>query len=506
MKEKWFNYRPICLVFAFLLLGSVFSFYVVENTIITIIISLIIFVLLIAWSIFRRKLQLFLIPIISFALAVGVYYLSVWKFNRNTEKNPSEVVARVYDITNEQNGMIKTECDNCTFDGNKSDDKIVLYIYDNTGLFENIKVGSVVKFTPYKFYKSDLFYHNIPNSNLYASNLKFTVSAQIKDIECIKNDKTLSEKFKDRVKDNLEIGLTNENAEIAYSALFGDKDLLSESQYSNYKLSGIAHLLAVSGLHVGIVFAILTYLLGLIKVKGWWKIGLISIFLLFYAYLCGFSVSIMRASIMCIIMMIAKQVRREYDSLNALSIAGIVIFLTNPFCVFDVGFLLSFSCVAGIIMFTPTIKRGLEKCKDFIPSGIVDAISISTATTLSIVFVNAYYFQTFNIISIIANVFIIPMFTIAFICVFCVSMFALICPYFSYLLVPINYLINFINILANIFGNLDISNFTTTQFAYMTIVVYFVLLLFLSRLCVVKYNYKIITTLPMVALLFYCLI
>ena len=506
MKDKWFNYRPICIVFAFLLLGSVFSFYILEKTIITAVISSIMLAVLIAWAIFRRKIRYVLIPIIAFVIAIGLYYLAVWKFNNETSINPSKVVARVYDVTNEQNGLIKTECDNCVFDGKEANANIILYIYDNTGLFENIETGSVIKFTPYKFYKSDLFYYELPNSNLYSNDLKFTASVLIKDVEYVKTDKNLSEKFKDRVKQNLQIGLTNENAEIAYSALFGDKDLLSESQYSNYKLAGIAHLLAVSGLHVGIVFAILNLILGLMKIKGWWKIGTISIFLILYAYLCGFSVSIIRASTMCFIMMLAKQVRRDYDSLNSLALSGIILLLINPFSVFDVGFLLSFSCVAGIVMFTPTMQKWLEKLKNVVPSGIVDAVAISVGTSVSIVFVNSYFFQTLNIISVIANVIIIPLFTIAFVCIFCVALISLLCSYFSYLLLPINYLINFINILANLFGNLSISNFGTTGFNFIGIIIYLALLLFASRFCVAKYKYKIITTMPMVALLIYCLL
>ena len=506
MKEKFFNYRPIALVFAFLLLGSLFSFYILNKTIVTIIIFSIVLSGLVVWSVLKKNIKYILISFTAFVFAVGIYYFSVWRFNRKTDVVPNTIEARIYDITNEQNGLIKTECDSCLFDSKKTNENLILYIYDNTGVFENVEVGSVIKFSPHKFYKSDMFYNELPNSNLYVNDLKYTASVEIDSIEYLKSNKTISEKFKERIENNLKISLSTENAEIAYSALFGDKDLLSEKQYSNYKHSGIAHLLAVSGLHVGIVFAILSVVLGFFNVKGWWKIGAIATFLLLYAILCGFSISIIRASIMCLILLVAKQVRRDYDPLNALSLAGIVTFLMNPFCIFDVGFLLSFYCVAGIIMLTPTIKKWIEKSKQIVPSAIVDALAISISITISIIFVNAYFFQNLNIVSIIANIIIIPLFTVAFVCVFIISLISLICSYVCHILMPLNYLLDFINILAKFFGSLSFSNFGTTHFNYISIIIYFILLFSMSRFCVVKYKYKIATTLPMVALLFYCLL
>ena len=444
-------------------------------------------------------------PFISFVLGIGLYYLAVFNYNKTINFTPNEVQARIYNISNEANGMIRVECDSCVFDGKDIKDNLSLYVYDNSGLFKNIEVGNIIKFKPFKFYKADLFYYETPSASLFANDLKYTASVKIEAVSYVKTDKTFAEKVKEKVKENLEIGLTNENAEIAYSALFGDKDLLPDKQYDVYKLSGVAHLLAVSGLHVGIIVMILNLLCKYLKIKKWYKFSLIAIFLAFYVYLCGFSISIMRASIMSLILLIAGILHKEYDSFNSIAIAGIVIFLLNPFCIFDVGFLLSFSCVIGITMLYKPIRRAISKTH--MPKTIVDGVSISLATTIAIVFVMAYYFKTLNIISIIANVILIPIFTIAFECVFTVSIVSLFgMPFLSYVLYPINYIFSFINLIATILGNLSISNFNTLEFNFIAIVIYFVLLLFLGRFCTAKYQYKIISTLPMVALLFYCLL
>ena len=504
MKERWFNFRPLCLVFGFLLLGSVFSFFIMRRVAITLIFSAVVLAILIVIAILKKKIVYLLVPMLAFIVGICAYNLSVLSFNKSVDSAPNIIEARIYNVSNEKNGVICVEADSCIFDGKKNNDNIIIYIYDNDGLFEHIDVGSVIKFKPYRFYKSDLFNYETPNSRLYANDLKYTVSARIDDVQYIKTDKTFSEHIKEKINENLSKGLTNENTEIAFSALFGDKDLLSDKQYSVYKLSGVAHLLAVSGLHVGIIVAIFNAICKLFKVKKWYKFGLISIFLLFYIYICGYSVSVIRASVMSLIFMLACLLGREYDPFNSISIAGILIYIINPLCIFDVSFLLSFSCAIGITMLYAPIYAVVSKSK--MPKKIGQSVSISLATTISIVFIMAYYFKTLNIISILSNVILIPIFTIGFTAVFVLSLMSLFFPCITYLLYPINYIFDFINLVATTLGNLSISNFNTIEFNFIAIVIYFVLLLFMGRFCTAKYQYKIISTLPILAILFYCLL
>ncbi len=504
MKERWFNYRPLCLVFGFLLLGSVFSFYAPKNTVLTIITTISIAVALTIIAILKKKPQYVLVPVIAFGVGLGLYNLAVFNFNKSVDYTPSSIQARIYNIVDEYDGMIKVEADSLKFDDKKINDNIIIYIYDNDGLFENIEIGSLIEFEPYRFYKSDLFYYDTPSSSLYEDDLKYTTSAFMINVKHISTDKTFAEAIRERVKDNLELGLTNENAEIAYSALFGDKDLLSDKQYSVYKLSGVAHLLAVSGLHVGIIVGILNLIFKKLKVKGWLKFFVTAVFLMLYMYICDYSVSIIRATIMSLILLLSQILHKQYDSFNSISVAGIVIFLINPFCVFDVAFLLSFSCVIGITMLYRPIRRALAKTH--MNAKIRDAAAISLATSIAIVMIMAFYFRTLNVISLIANVILIPIFTVAFSIVFVVSIVSIPFSIVSYVLMPVDYIFNLINLIATTLGNLSISNFNTIEFNYIAIIIYFVLLLFISRFCTAKYQYKIVSALPIVALLFYCLI
>jgi len=435
--KRWFNYRPIFVSFAFLLLGSLFSFYILKAKILTIVLTSVLFVFVILFSIFRRRIDYLLVPVLSFVIACSVFNISINNFNKFEVSNPTTISARVYSVSSTSNGVVRIKGDSCCFDNKEINTNISILIYDETNIFKDIEIGSLINFKPLKFYKSDLFYNSeIPNSKMFAENLKYTATCNIDELSVTGFDKTFAEKIKHKIKENLGGNLTNENVELAYSTLFGEKEFLNDSQYSAYKLSGIAHLLAVSGLHVSIIVAILSKLMALVKIKGFPKLIIISILLGFYAYLCGFSVSVIRAGVMSIILLLSEILGREYDPLTALGFAGIIIFFINPLCIFDISFLMSFACIFGIIIFSKFFKHIFESIK--VPKKISDALAISAATLLSLIFISAYFFHNFNLISLLANIIIIPIFTVAFSLVFITSFISLLIPAVCVVLNPLN--------------------------------------------------------------------
>ena len=433
-----------------------------------------------------------------------MYSFSITNFSKSVDSTPKEIQARISTVSTFEDNYVRLEADSVKFDNSNVDSKILIYVYDNNGLYENIKVGEIIKFKPSTFYHTDLFYRDTPDARAYARNLKYSTSVSYNNIQFIGQKMTFAEIFKARIKSSLTFGLTNENAEIAYSALFGDKEYLPNEQYNTFKLSGVAHLLAVSGLHVGILVVVLKKILQLLKIKKWWQFGIIAFVLFGYIYICNFTISIIRASIMSLVLLFSNLIHADYDSFNSIAIAGIVIYLINPLCIFDVSFLLSFSCVLGIAMLFKPIKRVLAFLK--FSNVIIDNLAISISTTLSIIIIMAYYFNTLNVISIIANIILIPLFTIAFSCVILVSFISVLLQQVAYVLYPVNYIFDIIKLFSNIFAGLTFSNFNTISFNYIAIVIYFALLLILGRLCTAKNQYKVVTTLPIVALLFCVLV
>ncbi|MFQ6752674.1 MAG: ComEC/Rec2 family competence protein [Clostridia bacterium] len=504
MRERWFNYRPICLSFAFLLLGSLFAFYVESFLVFCLSISIVAFVLLLLLAIFKKKPKYLIVPLVAFLVGAGAYNLAVLSFNNQQTKQPDIISARIYQIDRPTDGRITVQADSVKFDDKNANTNIIIYIYDYDGLFIGIEIGANISFAPLKFYNNNLFSYDTPNARMYANNTKYSMTTNISAIEIDGVDKTFAEIIKAKVKDNISLGLTNENVELVYSSLFGEKEMLMESLYNSYRLSGVAHLLAVSGLHVGIIVGILLFILRKCKINGWVQFGVVALFLLSYLSLCNFTVSAIRASIMALVLMMANLLHRDYDSYNAISLAGIVIFMINPLSVFDVSFLMSFSCAFGIAILYKPLRNGLIAMK--FPKVIAESLAMSLATTLILVFIMAYYFQTLNVISIFANIIIIPIFTIGFVIAFVVSLLSFIIPIIGYCLYPVNFIFDFIALISNILGNLPIANFATITFHFIVIVIYFVLLLIFSRLCTAKYQYKIMATIPIVVLIFCCLL
>ena len=499
IKERWFNYRPLSIIMVFLALGSIFAFYITNNVVITIICTIVVLSLSIFIAILKKKIKYFLIPLISFIIGISAYFISIKTFETAPLQTPDIIEARIYSVDQATDGRIRVYADSVKFDGSNQNAKVTIYIYDYTNMFGGIEIGSVIRFEPINVYKSDLFYSGIPNSYTFTNNLKYSITVNISNIELVRIDKTFAEKIREYIKENLHNGLTNENVEIAYSALFGDKALLSDDQYDVYRLSGVAHLLAVSGLHVGIIVGIIYWILDRLKVKGWKRVIIVAFILLLYAYICGFTVSVVRAMIMTLVMLIAPLMFRQYDSISSISLAGIIVYFINPLSVFDVSTLMSFSCVFGIALLYRPIFKALFKIK--LPNILSKSLAMSCSTTISLIFIMAYFFKTFNLISVLANIILIPLFTIGFTIVFVLSIISLIVPFITYLLVVVNPIFDFINLVATILGNLSISNFETMNINYISIFIYFFIIMLISRMCTAEKEHRVMISLPLVALL-----
>lgn len=506
-RERWFNYRPLCLVFIMLLIGSIFSFYCffawqcgdkTLNILLAVGLILVCLAVSIIFAVRNKSLKLFLIPAISFLIGVGIFGLSLATFNNKNFVEPTTIDARIYLVkSNDKNKTVYA--DNLYFDGIKTSGKIVIYLTDYSYAFENVEVGKQIHFTPNSVKQIDLLKGDTPNAYYFKNNIKYQVSANITNFEFGNTKFTFAEIVRLRIKKALSFGLSNENTELTYSALFGDKTTLSNTSIETFKLAGVAHLLAVSGLHVGIVVGLFNWICKKLKLKNWIKLTIIGVLLVLYVYLCNFSTSIVRAAIMAMVMLLAPVFHRKYDSLSAIGLAGIVCFLLNPLFAFDASALMSFACVTGICLLNMSFTKMLDKAK--MKNVVSESLAISASTMVALLLIMAYFFKTINLISIISNIILIPLFSIGFMIVFVVGFFGLITPYIGYLLYPLNYLFDFIGLIARVLGNLPFANFATTSVHYFAVVIYMALLLIMSRITVSKHKHKLAVILPIVAIL-----
>ena len=160
----------------------------------------------------------------------------------------------------------------------------------------------------------------------------------------------------------LKKNLSTENEYAVASALIlGDKQSLDSDLKNAYSGTGAMHVLAVSGLHVGLVYLGLAFLLGLLKIKNWYWIfirtTLIIISIWLFALLTGASPSVMRAATMFSFIIVGKSMRHHPSIYNTLAASAFCLLCFNPLLLMEVGFQLSYLAVSGIIYFQPKIYR-----------------------------------------------------------------------------------------------------------------------------------------------------
>lgn len=264
-------------------------------------------------------------------------------------------------------------------------------------------------------------------------------------------DLTLSDIVKNKVEDIVNGSLDAEYSGLALGMLFGDKSTLDSEISGDFSASGIAHLLAVSGLHVGFLLTILLLLCKLFKLKGVAKFIIISAILIFYAYLCGFSVSVVRATIMTICSLYAGCRYKRYDSLNALAIAVVLITLISPFSITTVGFRLSFMAVLSIILLARPIAKLLSKIfKDKLANTIATMLAVQIGT--SGIIISA--FNNISAISIVANFISIPIASLAYMVLFITVGISIIMPFANIVVYLFQFImqvvVKFVHLLAQV--------------------------------------------------------
>ena len=477
-KLKIFNYRPLVLIFLGLIFGILVKNFISKQTIITIIGIVIVLGILLFYSILHKKFKYFVIIGLTFILGFSIYGVYI---NTRTHKAPNmcenTAVGTVASIKT-YDDCLGLLLEDVKVGDNKLDYNVNLYYY-NTYQEGYIKldIGSKISFNiesqgvPDQFNKEGL---------PHTYNFKNNIGAEFETYEVtLLNEKaSIKTSLLGRIRENLRLGLNNLNGEMIYSAMFGDKSELNHDLYDSYKSSGVAHLLAVSGLHVGLVVALLNWLMKKCRVKGWWRVGVIGILLVGYAYLCGFSYSIIRASIMAMVLMIAPLLFSEYDLLSSICFAGSLILLIDPIAVFDLSALLSFGCVLGIAMLYPIFKHWLHKVP--VKGGIKDAFSISLATIVSTFAVMTYFFGYIQPIGLISNILIIPIFGVLFTITFIVTMLSLVLPFLSFALILLNPLFEWLNwfiiFIANHTKSILIPNIN-----FLSVLLFFVVIAFASK-------------------------
>lgn len=191
--------------------------------------------------------------------------------------------------------------------------------------------------------------------------------------------------------DFLSVFPPGEDRELARGILFGTEDSLAESTLTAFRGNGTAHILAVSGLHIGILYACYA------RIRRRWKgnlpVFLFVFFLLLYGTATMWQASVLRAEILVFWKMLAVKSERPYDISTALAGAALFMIVQNPYAVFGAGFIMSFLAVGGLAFFLPHLDR---LCGSFF--GTMLAVNIALMPYM------AFTFNTFTPLSLFINI------------------------------------------------------------------------------------------------------
>lgn len=283
----------------------------------------------------------------------------------------------------------------------------------------------------------------------------------------------ISIKFRNYTKNTFYNNLNKKNADIILSIILGDANYLDDELYDNIKVMGLAHIFAVSGTHIVLMYIFLLNAFKYILSRriSWilsWSI------IWFYGFLIGFPLSVMRALVMFTLLFGSEVLYRKYNSLNSISLAALILTIYNPFWIFDAGFLLSFSAALSFIIYNKYIRNENTLFKNLYMYLFLQIFTLP-------VIVN--YFNFVPVMGVLYNLLLLPVFTVIIIYGFILLIFNSFLPIL--IIVPFNlfdYILYSLRYIINISDNFTFNGLTVPTMSLCYIIFFYITLFFMVYL------------------------
>lgn len=282
-----------------------------------------------------------------------------------------------------------------------------------------------------------------------------------KDLKIMKSPLTAQKiifRFRNLLREKFYEYLDHDSAAFMSALILGFQDGISSETRTAFQKTGTAHLIAISGLHLVIVFNILWIILSILRIQDGRKSLAIILSLFVYSILTGFNSPVARSFVMLAIYLFADIILKRPDSLSSISLAAILMLLINPFDLFEISFQLSFLAVLSIII-SYKVFYGLLKFenRNFLLEYTRGGIAISLCSFIFLLPPIADYFHIQPNISIIANLLMYPF---VFLLMLCGFIFLIVCsvPFIPvFLALIINNIFSALEWLANILSSIPFS-------------------------------------------------
>jgi len=248
--------------------------------------------------------------------------------------------------------------------------------------------------------------------------------------------------------------LSVENETLLYAITLGRRAALTPEIVSDFRIAGVAHVLVVSGMHVGFIYLLISFFIRRMPYKLF--VAILGLFILWgYAFVVGFTVSVCRAVFMFSVLLVLQVVGERYRSFHALFLPAFIQLLLTPSALFDVSFQLSYTAVFSILLFYPLFpsipthvdstesKRTLQLRK--IANWIYKPIRLTLSAQILIAPLVAYYFGQFPLYFVLTNLAITLLIPVIFI-----GGFMLFIPYISNIIAyPLEFLLDLLRYIVS---------------------------------------------------------
>lgn len=217
-------------------------------------------------------------------------------------------------------------------------------------------------------------------------------------------------KFREKISRLLDKSLFPQAAAFMKAILIGDRGKPQDLPIESFSKTGTSHILSVSGLHTALIGFMILYFLRLLGLSTKISVLFTILALFVYVFLCAAKIPVVRSFIMVSLCLTACFFERDYDVYSALSLAGIIVMLFNPLSIFDISFILSFSCVFFICFFTPALKNIFRVSQmNVLVRLIIMPLLVSFSVFIGLLPLSCYYFNITAPIGILVNLFVVPM-------------------------------------------------------------------------------------------------
>lgn len=329
--------------------------------------------------------------------------------------------------------------------------------------YKKIKVGSEIKLTG-KFKDLNKMSYESFDYGRYLRSMGYKGLIYLKDYSIVGNNLMYEYiyKVKSYISNTIRY-LYKTNSDFINSMMLGQKDDLSQNEKLMFTRTGTSHIIAISGLHTGILSGLIIFMMG--KINKIYKLIVLSTMMFIYSAMVGNSPSIIRAIMFMISLYLSFFLDRKMDKISTLSFIGILFVINNPYIIYNISFQLSFLATLSIIYFYGYINNKLN----------IKIISLTLSANILTIPIIYYNFEGIPLVSILGNIIIVPFVGI----IIYLAMLSLILfninIYISSIVVHINrFILETIYVLLERISNLDFAYIAIEEPKLYYVIIYYI--------------------------------